>query len=357
MRGWLPAAAVMAAACSHGPPPDFVPDPALLDQVREIHMTVTPTACPGETFGGNYSAILNDGTTVPFETRYDKKHPPRLHVVFLERTSSDATPLQNGSWTAASDPFWTVRSGFRLSAALKEKPSITTRADVSPEYNCLPHTFVFDGSTDEDGPDVTVRLGIARSPFFERLLVASIQVGDAPPFYTIADANAIPPRDWLVIETRGGRGLRGTRGPEGMAGRPGQIGCPGGNGARGSDGGTGGPGGSGGRGGHITIIAPGEEPFLAGLVDARSPGGKGGDGGPGGKGGAGGGAGPADPGLGENCKAGQPGPSGRSGGQGTAGPRGTPGPRPQTITVPGRQVFGDNIPAALAELLDPNRRQ
>ncbi len=183
MRRWLPAVAVVAAACSHAPPADFTPDPALLDQIREIRISVTPTACPGETFGANYSALLNDGTAVPFEARYDKKHPPRLHVVFLERTSSDATPLQNGSWTAASDPFWTVRSGFRLRAALKYKPSITTTADVSPEYNCLPHTFAFEGSSDEDGPDVTVRLGIARSPFFERLLVASIQVGDAPPFY------------------------------------------------------------------------------------------------------------------------------------------------------------------------------
>ncbi|HEX9280625.1 MAG TPA: hypothetical protein VF890_08265 [Gemmatimonadales bacterium] len=105
------------------------------------------------------------------------------------------------------------------------------------------------------------------------------------------------------------------------------------------------------------IIAPSEEPFLAGLVDARTPGGKGGDGGAGGKAGAGGGAGPAEVRQGETCRAGQAGPSGRSGGQGTAGTRGTPGPRPQTITVPGRQVFGDNIPAALAELLDPNRRQ
>ncbi|PYO42617.1 MAG: hypothetical protein DMD29_03345, partial [Gemmatimonadetes bacterium] len=65
MRRLLPAVALAAAACHHGPPPDFVPDPALLDQIREIRMTVTPTACPGETFGATYAALLNDGSAVP----------------------------------------------------------------------------------------------------------------------------------------------------------------------------------------------------------------------------------------------------------------------------------------------------
>jgi len=28
-----------------------------------------------------YTAVLGDGSLVPFENRYDKNHPPRLHVV------------------------------------------------------------------------------------------------------------------------------------------------------------------------------------------------------------------------------------------------------------------------------------
>ena len=358
MKYLLAAAALAAAACSHAPPPDFAPDPALLDQIREIRMTVTPTVCPGETFGATYSALLNDGTTVPFETRYDKNHPPRLHVIFLERTSDEATPLQNGYWTAEQDPLVTLQSGFRLTAALKDQRSITTTATVRPEYNCLPHSFGFVGRAGYDGPDVTVRLGLVRSPHYQRLLVASIQVGEAPPFYTMADANAIPPRDWLVIETRGGTGTAGSNGPTGTAGSPGQGGCPGTNGGPGSDGGTGGPGGSGGRGGRITIIAPTEEPFLAGLVDARAPGGRGGDGGPGGKGGDGGKGGPAvQSSSTQTCQPGADGHAGRDGQRGTAGNPGTPGPRPQTITVPGGDVFGDNIPRTLADLLDTNRHQ
>ena len=355
MKRWLPAVALVAAACSHGPPPDFVPDPALLDQIREIRMTVTPTACPGETFGTTYSALLSDGTAVPFESRYNKKHPPRLHVVFLDRRSDEATPLQNGSWTAERDPLVTLRSGFRLSASLKYKPSIATTASVQPEYNCLNHAFDFEGYTGGDGPDVTVRLGIVRSPYFERLLVASIQVGDAPPFYTVADANAIPPRDWLVIEARGGEGTRGEAGRRGAAGA---AGPPCSDGGPGSDGDPGGVGGSGGRGGRITIIAPSEEPFLAGLVDARSPGGRGGDGGPGGDGGRGGkgGAAIASDSTHRSCNAGRSSPSGRDGSSGRRGRTGQPGPRPQAITVAGHEVFGDHIPPALADLLDPTRR-
>src|SRR5205807_9557637 len=125
---------------------------------------------------------------------------------------------------------------------------------------------------------------IVRSPHVERLLVAGIEVGNAPPFYTVTDANTVPPRDWLIIESRGGRGGRGLAGTRGAKGADGQAGCPAGDGGAGAPGGRGGPGGSGGRGGRITIIVPTEVPFLAGLVDARPPGGPAGDGGPGGDG-------------------------------------------------------------------------
>ena len=49
------------------------------------------------------------------------------------------------------------------------------------------------GQAGGNGPDVTVRLAILRSPFYDKLFVAGIQVGLAPPFYVLQDASAVPP--------------------------------------------------------------------------------------------------------------------------------------------------------------------
>lgn len=81
MKRLLPVSLVLAAACGpKGPPPDFAPDPGLVGQIREIKITTGPRVCPGETFGAQYTAVLTDGALVPFESRYDRKRPPRLHV-------------------------------------------------------------------------------------------------------------------------------------------------------------------------------------------------------------------------------------------------------------------------------------
>ncbi len=73
------AALVITAACGpKRPPPSFAPDPGLVSQIRELRMSTNATACPGESFGAAYTAVLNDGSLVPFETRYDQDHPPRL---------------------------------------------------------------------------------------------------------------------------------------------------------------------------------------------------------------------------------------------------------------------------------------
>ena len=315
-------------------------------------------ACPGETFGATYTAVLNDGALVPFETRYERKHPPRLHVTFLERTSSEATPLEGGAWAADPDALTSAVTGFRLTASLKAKPSVTTTAALTPDYGCMPHAFGFRGAgAGAPGPQVTVRVGILRSPFFQRLLVAGVEVEDAPPFYVFADANAVPPSDWLVIEARGARGARGTEGEPGSRGAPGAAGCPGGVGGRGGNGGNGGPGGYGGRGGQITIIAPTEEPFLAGLVDARTPGGEAGDGGAAGKGGAGGVGGEASNPSDAACTKGATGPAGRPGTKGVDGRDGQPGARPQILTVSGRDLWGTRVPPALVELLNYRPRR
>lgn len=348
----------LAVACSHRPPADFAPAPGLVARIREIRMTTAPRrACPGGTIDASYDAVLDDGSRVPFATRYDKKHPPRLHVMFLERASDQAWPQEDGDWATDRDPLPSAVTGFRLSATLRAKPSVTTSGVLEPDYGCQPHVFLFEGPPGDrgeeggDGPDVTVRLALLRSPFYEKLLVVGIEVGAAPPFYVLADAEAVPPSDWLIVESRGGRGGRGADGAKGEAGDAGSPGCPGTAGGPGGAGGNAWPGGRGGRGGRITVIAPTEEPFLAGLVDARTPGGAGGKAGRGGEGGRGGRGGLASPADDRRCAsgaAGQPGPRGRDGPE---GPEGSAGRRAQVIIIPAWDVFGPRVPEGLAALI------
>ena len=350
----------LLAACSHQPPPDFAPDAGLVARIRTIEMQAPPAACPGQSFPVTYTAVLDDGSRVPFEARYDKDHPPRLHVVFLDRVSDDATPLEGGGWVAERDPLLTAQTGFRLRAALRANPTLAESATVAPDYDCLGHALSFSGSSGSsgrdggDGPDVTVRLALGRSAFYDRLLVIGVEVGVAPPFYLLADPDAVPPRDWLVVESSGGRAGRGEAGGAGGAGAAGTGGtCPGADGEPGTDGGHGGRGGDGGRGGRITIIAPAENPFLSGLVDARTPGGDPGPGGSGGKGGAGGAGGKGGTARdGSACPNGRRGVDGRTGTTGIAGRAGIDGPRPTVLTVPSRDVFGTRAPAELLDLLD-----
>jgi len=102
---------------------------------------------------------------------------------------------------------------------------------------------------------------------------------------------------------------------------------------------------------------PTEVPFLAGLVDARTPGGPGGDAGAGGDGGSGGAAGQAP--RDGTCPAGKAGPAGAKGASGDPGQPGSDGWRPQVITVSARDVFGTRVPPGLADLLGgsgPGRR-
>src|SRR5213076_2692771 len=221
-------ATILVSGCSHAPPPDFTPDPGLVAQIRDIRIvTGYARACPGATIPATYEAVLTDGSRVPFSRSYDKKHPPRLHVVFLDRESPDAVSQEDGDWVTERDPLATVSTGFRLTATLRANSSIRNTVVVPPDYRCMPHTFVFSGEpggpgeAGDNGPDATVRLAVLRSPFYDKLFVAGIQVGLAPPFYVLQDAGAVPPADWLVLESRGGRGgagVAGTRGADGAAG-------------------------------------------------------------------------------------------------------------------------------------------
>jgi len=348
---------VLTSSCSTRPPPDFAPDPGLVARIREIQMSTAPQACPGQTFAAHYHAILDDGTRLRFDSEYDEDRPPKLHVSFLERTSPDADALRDGGWRAESDPVRSVSTGFRLTATLRANPALRASASLEPRYGCLDRSFDFeggfgvDGSAGGDGPDVTVRLAILRSPFYQRLLVAAIEVGLAPTRYVLADAGTVPPREWLTVESSGGRGGTGREGRKGQAGVDGASGCPGGDGGPGGAGGPGAPGGPGGRGGRITIIAPAEEPFIAGLVEGHTPGGEGGEGGRGGAGGPGGAGGAGTVEGDRRCANGRDGPGGSPGPKGQRGLDGIDGPRPRVITVPMREVLGAHLPRELAELL------
>ncbi|MGD2135815.1 MAG: hypothetical protein PVF27_06625 [Gemmatimonadales bacterium] len=357
----LTALAAVFVACSSKPPPDYAPDPALVEQIEELRIYAPDAVCPGRTIEAEYEAILADGRRIPFATDYDDDHPPPLHVVFLRLSSAQAEAEGDGDWDTQRDPLRSAMDGFQLHAELRARPSVSVDGMVAPEYSCLPNAFRFDGRRGErgqgghTGPDVVVRLDILSSPFYDELLVAGVEVGSAPPFYVVYDASLIPPSDFLVIESRGGRGGRGPDGEDGAAGQAGEDGCPGGTGGAGGAGGSGGPGGPGGPGGHVTVIVPSDEPFLAGLVDARSPGG------PGGRGGAAGAGGPGGPG-GEGtvvdrrrCADGAAGPDGADGRAGPEGPAGSSGPRAQVIPVSRDDVFGPRAPVTLRALVDYSR--
>jgi hypothetical protein len=353
---------VLLAACSSGPPPDFAPDPGLVARIVDIRLQPREAwACPGQTIVVDYEAELDDGSVIPFARSYDEDRPPALHVVFLRRTSAEAEPQGDGDWSTYSDPLLSVTDGFRLQAELAARPGLTASAVVAPDYSCLRHAFRFVGRTGArgrpgfPGPDVLVRLNVLQSPYYERLLVMGIEVGDAPPQYVLQDADAVPPSDWFVVESVGGGGGRGAGGEDGAQGATGTDGCPGGPGGAGGAGGNGGPGGPGGTGGPITVLAPTDEPFLAGLVEGRSPGGLGGSGGAGGDGGPGGAGGEGIERAGRSCPDGQAGADGADGSDGPDGPRGSPGPRPRVITVSEADVFGTRVPFLLQALIDFSR--
>jgi hypothetical protein len=319
---------LVSVGCSKGPPADLAPDPGLAVRIQQIRIDTPQGACPGARIPVSYAAVLDDGSEIPFSTEYDRDNPPPLHV----------------------------------SAFLRVKPAANGSAVVPPEYSCVRPVFRFSGSVGRrgasggNGPDITVRLGILPSPFHERLLVVGIEVGHAPPFYVLADAERVPPSDWVAITARGGAGGRGAGGEDGSDGADGEPGCPGSPGGAGGAGGNGGPGGRGGRGGRITVFAPEEEPFLAGLVAWANPGGPGGSGGGGGKGGQGGEGGAAEPADARRCAAGAEGSGGPDGAAGRDGRDGQRGPPMEVLTLPLRDVFGPRVAGPVAELLEESLR-
>jgi hypothetical protein len=95
---------LVLTACAKKPPADFAPDPGLVSRITELRIEVPAIVCPGQTISADYVAVLDDGSELPFATSYDEDHPPALHIVFLSRYSTAATPLGNGNWSASPDP-------------------------------------------------------------------------------------------------------------------------------------------------------------------------------------------------------------------------------------------------------------
>jgi hypothetical protein len=361
VRGTVLVLGALVVACSRKPPADFAPDPGLVSELRQIRInTMSGRACPGAMIAADYVGVHESGLHMPFERRYDRDRPPRLHISFLTMTSPDAGAREDGNWVAHPDPLRTAMTGFRLNAFLRARPSVNGATTLEPEYSCLPMAHVFEGQAGQDGgaglggPDITVRVGYLRSPYYDRLLVAAIEVGTDEPRYLLADADRAPPADWILVESRGGRGGRGRPGARGQPGAAGAAGCPGAQGGPGGPGGPAGPGGPGGAGGRITVIVPADEPLLAGLVEGQSVGGRGGDGGPGGQGGQGGrgGAAQGTPPAGQTCQAGANGPEGQRGPNGQRGANGPSGFRPQVLTVSRAELWGAYPRPELRQLLD-----
>ena len=362
VRVLLSAVVCLSACGPKRPPPDFAPDPTLVQRISEIRMyPQVQVACPGRTVGVRYDAVLDDGSIVPFSRQYDEDNPPALHVVFLRRTSPDAYPEQNGDWDTVDDPLATAMTGFRLRAELRADPTLAAEVTIVPEYTCFPNRRSYTGARGRrgepggPGPDVVVRIALLKSPFYERLVVVTSEIGGAPPRFLLQDADIIPPADWLVLESFGGRGGKGVDGGDGAPGAAGQPGCPGGPGGAGGAGGPGGAGAAGGQGGPFTLLVTENDRYLAGLVQPVTGGGQGGEGGSGGEGGAGGAGGRGTVVNGQRCANGSAGAEGQSGQDGPEGPSGRAGPAPRIVTVEAADIFPRFIPQPLQDLIDYSR--
>jgi len=106
------------------------------------------------------------------------------------------------------------------------------------------------------------------------------------------------------------------------------------------------------------VIVPLDNPFLAGIVAGRSPGGPGGTGGPGGAGGKGGkgGQGALDA-SNRRCPDAADGAPGQAGNVGATGTQRASGPRSLVVTAPAKEVFGLQVPAELSALIERLQRR
>jgi len=268
---------------------------------------------------------------------------------------------QDGDWVTNADPLLTATTGFRLTATLQAKPSVTNTVSSSGLPLHATHLAsplrLGAGRSGRAGPDATVRLAVLRSPFYDKLFVAGIQVGVAPPFYVLQDANGGAAR-----RLAGDRDAR-RPGGSGVAGAKGTVGLPEPPAVRRSPGrpeGTAATAGRvvGGHGGRINVIVPAITRFSRASWRPEAPG---------------------DP-------AARAGPVVRAGGAARAArepqtratvavptrwterpdrpgvrarraARERPGPRTIVVTAPVREIFGVQVPPELGSLLERLQRR
>ncbi|HEY9230194.1 MAG TPA: hypothetical protein VIP11_26310 [Gemmatimonadaceae bacterium] len=303
---------IAAAACGGGTPAASTPSPEPASRREITALTIVPraaSACPGEVISVEYKGRLANGSTVTLS---------RSEIASLARSGTAVEPRDDGSWQTDAQPLLSAFDGFRLSASLTGNPAVKADTVVRPTYECL----AARNSIDLRPPRLNefnsayVRVGLFRTPFYDSLVVAAVEVpgGGAHVF-------VIPPRAMRSNVIR----IDATGRP-GQPGRAGQRGADGGvceNGGAGEDGDDGAAGTS---GGQVNIIVETESKWVERLIVISNAGGAGG---PGGRAGEGGRAGSSQNGRG-GCSP----KSGRMGRPGRQGPAGSPGPSPRTTTIP-----------------------
>lgn len=268
------------------------------------------TACPSEVIAANYEVVGDSGTRVTLGRR---------DLSLLKRSGVAADPRADGEWQTSPDPLASLFDGFRLTAMLASDTTIRADTVIVPRYGCLSATASMTTAPGRFSQVGHVRLGALRTPFYDSVVVASIEVEDRPARVVVLGPTEM--RNGII-----GVSARGRDGVPGRAGRQGSDGGPCENGSRGEEGEMGF---QGQPGGEVDIILQAGAPWLADLVAIDNAGGRGG---PGGGGGLGGRAGQA-----QSAGAGRSACSPRQGVQGSQGrqaPDGSPGPAPKTTTIP-----------------------
>jgi hypothetical protein len=268
----------------------------------------TATACPSDVISASYEVVGDSGTRVTLGQR---------DLSLLKRSGIAAGAREDGAWQTAADPVASLYDGFHLTAVLASDTTVRADTVVVPTYQCLATATTITTEANTLPKAGYVRLGTLRTPFYDSVVVASIEIEDRPPRAVVLGPSEMR-SGAITISAVGRDGAQGRGGAQGSDGGP----CE--NGSRGNSGDAGYPGAP---GGQMDIILEAGAPWLADLVSIDNRGGRGGAGGPGGYGGR---AGAALGTGGRPCSPRQ----GSPGSPGLKGPDGSPGPLPKTTTIP-----------------------
>ena len=289
---------------------------AVAQATRGAFISIVPIArvCPGQQVEATYVEHFPDGSQGKVSSRDVRQLTPK--------DGDSVTVARDGSWQTNADPMRSVLTGFPLSASLARDSSVRGDTVAAPSYDC-PHDVIKLPMSDRfHFTHAYVRLGTFRTPFYDSVVVAVIEL----------DGRVLGTRVLSPAEMRSGAIKITALGKPGVAGHSGSQGSPGSDCSNGEQGTDGEPGEAGQAGGQVDIIVQEGSPWLANLVAVSNTGGRGGKGGEGGAGGpasapssrTGSGSG------GSSCRP-RPGRPGRSGAQ---GPDGEPGQPPKVTSAP-----------------------